>query len=642
MVWCATCKSETEADDVHGAAVCVECGSMLSGGGGNLVSSVEFNEGGTGVLGTSVVGPQKTRVLTGSGRGGLNGPAVDHVWHAFANGKSEIRKLASQLNVSDTIIASATNTYQLGLQLKFTQGRRVDQVAAVCLYIACRINHHPVLLMDLVPLLNTPTPVAVLGRVTLRLTRVLSIKLPAILGSVDTQTHGLDPSVFLYRFASKLELGDETRRVALTGVRVVQRMQRDWIHWGRHPSGIFGAALLIAARLHGFHRTPQEVARVVFVTKGTLSKRVSDFARTPAAALSLEEFNDEGILDGLEECNPPVFEQNRIKEEKEATEAEIIKVPDQLPSSKAELEHWLNEDEPTKIERTSQTTSKSSDKRSNSSPDGHRKHKRRKSNPKILSSREQASQNPGSVSQNLESAPNPGSVSQNLESATRTLLANVEPDSDSDLEALDAEIDGYIVTDEEHKRHQKIWEVVNHDWIADQAEKERQRLEAEAEDAASVSQHAPARTIGGAKKKKKKKDTGPSAAFKLVLDELDLENEMAKGNGIPVEKTADSEEPKKSSKDSLIRVDSLRSSAGSSAHNLSSSSHLSDTELDVSLTEDASTSSSHTQAPKDVSFELSDDDFAEDLSPMKKGHSSLAKHLNIEYAESDEEFFDEF
>ena len=47
-------------------------------------------------------------------------------------------------------------------------------------------------------------------------------------------------------------------------------MKKDWIHFGRRPSGLCGAALLIASRLHCFNRTVGDVIKVVKVHESTL------------------------------------------------------------------------------------------------------------------------------------------------------------------------------------------------------------------------------------------------------------------------------------------------------------------------------------------------------------------------------------
>lgn len=53
-----------------------------------------------------------------------------------------------------------------------------------------------------------------------------------------------DPCLYIQRFAHNLQFGDKTRKVEDTALRLVQRMKKDWIHWGRRPTGICGAGTL--------------------------------------------------------------------------------------------------------------------------------------------------------------------------------------------------------------------------------------------------------------------------------------------------------------------------------------------------------------------------------------------------------------
>ena len=59
----------------------------------------------------------------------------------------------------------------------------------------------------------------------------------------------------------------------MTALRLVSRMKKDWMHFGRRPSGLCGAALLIAARLHAFNRSVYDVIKVIFVLMNTLYYR---------------------------------------------------------------------------------------------------------------------------------------------------------------------------------------------------------------------------------------------------------------------------------------------------------------------------------------------------------------------------------
>jgi transcription factor IIIB subunit 2 len=83
----------------------------------------------------------------------------------------------------------------------------------------------------------------------------------------------VDPSIYISRFANCLDFGEYTSRVASDAIRLVQRMDRDWIRTGRRPAGICGACLLIAARMNGFRRTVREMIYVVKVADITITKR---------------------------------------------------------------------------------------------------------------------------------------------------------------------------------------------------------------------------------------------------------------------------------------------------------------------------------------------------------------------------------
>ena len=60
-------------------------------------------------------------------------------------------------------------------------------------------------------------------------------------------------------------------------------MNRSWMTTGRRPNGLCGAAILIAAKIHGFRRTPAQIVRVVHVYEGTIRKRLEEFKDTKTA-----------------------------------------------------------------------------------------------------------------------------------------------------------------------------------------------------------------------------------------------------------------------------------------------------------------------------------------------------------------------
>lgn len=67
-------------------------------------------------------------------------------------------------------------------------------------------------------------------------------------------------------------------------------MKRDWMSTGRRPTGLCGAALLLAARAYNCNRTIADIVRVVHISESVVRKRLDEFALTPSSALTIDEF----------------------------------------------------------------------------------------------------------------------------------------------------------------------------------------------------------------------------------------------------------------------------------------------------------------------------------------------------------------
>ena len=97
-------------------------------------------------------------------------------------------------------------------------------------------------------------------------------------------------------------------RVANDAVRIVQRMNRDWMTPGRRPAGVCGAALILAARMNNFRRSVREVVFVVKVQEQTIFNRLDEFKATESSALTVEEFR---TIDLERTADPPAFTLDR-------------------------------------------------------------------------------------------------------------------------------------------------------------------------------------------------------------------------------------------------------------------------------------------------------------------------------------------
>ena len=228
-------------------------------------------------------------VSAGVGRGARGGRIfglqVDSHEKTINKGKHEISQVADRLGIRprEDITSAAHRLYKLAVQRNFTRGRRTQQVAGACLYIVCRQESRPYMLIDFSDVVQTN--VYVLGAVFLQLCRLLRLEQHPLVSKP------IDPSLFIHRFADKLNLGRKMHAVANTALRLVASMKRDWMQTGRRPSGVCGAALWVAALLHQFERSKRDVVAVVHVGEATLRKRVAEFENTPSALLSVEEFD---------------------------------------------------------------------------------------------------------------------------------------------------------------------------------------------------------------------------------------------------------------------------------------------------------------------------------------------------------------
>uniref|UniRef100_A0AAQ4Q6H5 B-related factor 1 n=1 Tax=Gasterosteus aculeatus aculeatus TaxID=481459 RepID=A0AAQ4Q6H5_GASAC len=305
---CKNCGgSDIDVDHARGDAVCMTCGSVLEDN--IIVSEVEFVETGGGA--SSAVGQfiAADGVNPSFGDNHFSGMGRESRAQTLQKARHNINTLGHQLQMNKHCLDTALNFYKMALMKNLTRGRKNCHVVAACLYLVCRTEGTPHMLLDLSDIVQVN--VYVLGRTFLVLSRELCINAPAI-----------DPCLYIPRFSQLLEFGEKNHDVSMTAMRLVQRMKRDWMHTGRRPSGLCGAALLVAAHMHDFRRTVKEVVSVVKVGETTLRKRLTEFDATPSSQLTVEEFMK---MDLDEECDPPCFTSGLRKIKYNQLEIELKK-----------------------------------------------------------------------------------------------------------------------------------------------------------------------------------------------------------------------------------------------------------------------------------------------------------------------------
>ncbi|KAF4478545.1 transcription factor IIIB [Fusarium agapanthi] len=274
---------------------CQTCGRISDDS--NIVAEVTFGESSSGaaVVHGSYIGADQAGVRS-------MGPAFRRVGgsedreKSIREAKGLMQGYAQQLNVSDSLVTAGTQVFKLASSANFIQGRTLASVAAVCLYAACRAEPPcKVMLIDLADLVQLN--VFKLGRIFKKLNEVVPIGNDGLIP--------VYPEDLIWRFATKMEFHQDTAKVAEDAVRLVKRMSRDWMVMGRRPSGICGACLLMAARMHNFRRTVREVVYIVKVTNHTIQNRLQEFKVTESSRMSVEDFLKQDFLESSHD--PPSF-----------------------------------------------------------------------------------------------------------------------------------------------------------------------------------------------------------------------------------------------------------------------------------------------------------------------------------------------
>lgn len=286
---CKVCSSDNLVENVSSFAICQDCGALNEDL--FMTNSLNFTENnGTSKLSGEIIRMTDTYAKVG-------GNIIRSTNFEIQN---RIKTICDSLGISEEMSISAFRWYKLSLQGNLTRGRSILYTISACIYVVCRQEKTPHLLMDFAHLLEID--VFKIGAIFVKIVVLLNIKVPLI-----------DPSLFLNRFCKKLKF--KNNEILQFSMRLVSRMKRDWIVTGRTPNNVCGAALVLASRVFGEERSIHEVAKVVRGTYNTINSRLSEINDTQSANLTISDFKTIWLE---KEEDPPVTKvKNKLTIEKE-------------------------------------------------------------------------------------------------------------------------------------------------------------------------------------------------------------------------------------------------------------------------------------------------------------------------------------
>lgn len=174
----------------------------------------------------------------------------------------ELSRMASALGVPRSVQEIASTLYQETLDADLLRGRSIEGIATAALYAACRQEELP----------RSLDEVAQVSRVD---RRRIGRAYRYIAQELELAIEPIDPELFLPRFCSALDLGEDVHREAQL---IVDVTTEEGLHSGRSPVSIAAAAIYLAARRCDRDCSQEDVADVARVTVLTVRNRYQEQA----------------------------------------------------------------------------------------------------------------------------------------------------------------------------------------------------------------------------------------------------------------------------------------------------------------------------------------------------------------------------
>ena len=172
----------------------------------------------------------------------------------------EIDRMASALGLPKNVRETASVIYRRALEDDLLPGRSIEGVGTASLYAAARQAGTP----------RSLDEIAAVSRVEkMELTRTYRY----VVRELGLEVAPADPESYIPRFASELDLSDESEREAR---RLIEGARTNGILSGKSPVGIAAAAIYAAALLSNERVTQSEVSEVANVSEVTIRNRYKE------------------------------------------------------------------------------------------------------------------------------------------------------------------------------------------------------------------------------------------------------------------------------------------------------------------------------------------------------------------------------
>ncbi|SDR42309.1 transcription initiation factor IIB [Natronobacterium texcoconense] len=180
----------------------------------------------------------------------------------------EIDRMASALGLPDNVRETASVIYRRALEEDLLPGRSIEGVSTASLYAAARQA-------------GTPRSLDEISAVSRVEKDEIARTYRYVIRELGLEVQPADPESYVPRFASDLDLPDETERRARQLLKTAKDAE---IHSGKSPVGLAAAAVYAAALLTNEKVTQNDVSEVASISEVTIRNRYHELLEAEEGA----------------------------------------------------------------------------------------------------------------------------------------------------------------------------------------------------------------------------------------------------------------------------------------------------------------------------------------------------------------------
>ncbi len=180
----------------------------------------------------------------------------------------EIDRMASALGLPDTVRETSSVIYRRALEEDLLPGRSIEGVATASLYAAARQA-------------GTPRSLDEISAVSRVEKAEIARTYRYVVRELGLEVQPADPESYVPRFASDLDLADETERRARD---LLSTAKERGVHSGKSPVGLAAAAVYAAALLTNEKVTQNDVSDVASISEVTIRNRYKELLEADGGA----------------------------------------------------------------------------------------------------------------------------------------------------------------------------------------------------------------------------------------------------------------------------------------------------------------------------------------------------------------------